>query len=133
MSEKDNEKHEERDLGPEGRDLQSDSEEKMDPGRVLEAGELNLEVLEGSDEEATEALEKIIKKKKTTKKKTKAKKTTPKPRKPKTVTVRYDGSTQMGTEDPRRMWRPGDTMKVSPELAETLLKIRGFTRAKRKR
>ncbi len=121
-----------------GRDLSSDSEEEMDPGRVLEAGELNLEVLEGSDEEATKALEKILEKpkqKKTaTKKKTAPKKkTTRKIAKPKTVTVRYDGLLQMGTENPTRMWKRGDTMKVSPGIAERLTKHRDWTIVRRKK
>ena len=148
MSEKDNEKHEESTKLTadhiKGRDLSSDSEEEMDPGRVLEAGELNLEVLEGSDEEATETLEKILEKPKQKKvtKKTKAKKITlepsrwPKPiakPKPKTVTVRYDGLLQMGSENPTRMWKRGDTMKVSPEIAERLTKHRDWTIVKRKK
>ena len=138
-----------------GRDLSSDSEEEMDPGRVLEAGELNLEVLEGSDEEATETLEKILKagdlktqedvdeaakkildkavKKPEQKKTAPKKKTTRKTAKPKTVTVRYDGLLPMGTENPTRMWKRGDTMKVSPGIAERLTKHSSFTIVKRRK
>lgn len=55
------------------------------------------------------------------------------PTKPKTVNVRYDGTTRMGTINPRRMWSPGDQMEVTPEIAANLIKTRGFTIVRRRR
>jgi len=46
------------------------------------------------------------------------------------VTVKYQGIGPKGTLTPRRMWRPGDREKVTPDVAEKLLKESGFVKVR---
>jgi len=44
--------------------------------------------------------------------------------------IKYVGNTRRGTITPRKMWWPGETMKVSPEVAEELLEDPDFVLVK---
>ena len=96
--------------------------DELTPGRTLKADDL---------EDAAEDVEP----KEKPEEKPPEEKVKPKSKpKPKTVTVYYYGIAKMGTENPRRMWRYGDSMKVSPEVAKELLNRKlYFTKRRRKK
>ena len=51
----------------------------------------------------------------------------------KKITVRYEGVHPKGTIKPRRMWYPGDRVKLPIDVAQEVLKESGFVEVKVKR
>ncbi len=47
--------------------------------------------------------------------------------------VKFSGLRPKGTLNPRRLWRPGDTVQLEDDVAETLLREHGFSVVTRRR